>query len=95
MKAYAERTHLLADPLTKEGNCLIAEHRPGRMDGSDLLYRLRVAGWQNPAILTTVDGSLETKFCTRGAGYVHILRKPFPHHVLLDLVDRTLAAGAG
>ena len=94
VKAYAQAPHLLADPLTQEGDCLIAEHRPAQMDGFDLLRRLRAAGWQRPAILTTVDGSLETERCARGAGYAHILRKPFPHHVLLGLVDATLAAGA-
>lgn len=95
VRAFAEEACLLADPMTKEGACLIVEHRPAHVDGIDPLRQLRAAGWQHPAILTTTDHSAETELCARGAGYAHILHKPFPHHVLLDLVDGVLPPGTG
>ncbi|NML10281.1 response regulator [Sphingobium sp. AR-3-1] len=95
VKAYAEETRLLADPMREEAACLIAEHRPVHVDGIDLLRQLRAAGWQRPAILTTADHSAETELCARGAGYAHILHKPFAHHVLLGLVDGVLPLGLG
>ncbi|MEQ6332595.1 MULTISPECIES: response regulator [unclassified Sphingobium] len=95
VKAYAEETRLLADPMTEEGACLIAEHRPVHVDGIDLLHQLRAAGWQHPVILTTTDHSAETELCARGAGCAHILHKPFAHHLLFGLVDRVVARGPG
>ncbi len=95
VKAYAEETRLLADPMTEGRACLIAEHRPVHVDGIDLLRQLRAAGWQRPAILTTTDHSAETELCARGAGYAHILHKPFAHHVLLGLVEGVLPPGLG
>lgn len=95
VKAYAAEANLLGDPMTKEGSCLIAEHRPPHMDGIDLLRQLRATGWRRPAILTTVDVSAGTELHARGAGYAHVLRKPFAHHVLLGLVDGVVARGPG
>lgn len=95
VKAYAEGRLVLADPMTKKGACLIAEHRPAHVDGIGLLRELRAAGWRRPAILTTAQDPAEIEFHARGAGYAHILSKPFPHHVLLGLVDAVLAPSPG
>ncbi|AMK22899.1 response regulator [Sphingomonas histidinilytica] len=93
VKAYADEGFLIGDPATRDGACLIAEYRPPYADGIGLLRQLRAARWHHPAILTTDDRSAETESRAHGAGYAHVLRKPFAHHVLLDLVDGVLSRG--
>jgi len=95
VKAYAEDTFVRDYPMGRERTCLIAEHRPTHVDGIKLLRLLRAAGWHHPAILITTDHSAETERSALGAGYAHILRKPFAHHVLVGLVDGALVPRPG
>jgi len=75
MTTFADGESALAAPRKKEWRCLILDQKLPRMNGLDLLARLRAAGVTAPSILITTHPSLETRARADAAG-VEIIEKP-------------------
>ena len=95
VKAYAAGAALLRDPGLEAGVCLVAAHRQPHLDGIDLLWQLRAASWNNPAILIASENVGAIEPAARDAGYAHVVPGPFAHHLLLGLVEGLLSGGHG
>lgn len=75
MTTFADGESALAAPRKEEWRCLILDQKLPRMNGLDLLARLRAAGVTAPSILITTHPSLETRARADAAG-VEIIEKP-------------------
>lgn len=69
------------------GDCLLIDYKMPRMDGLELLRRLRKHADETPAIMITgyYSGSLKHQAAT--AGYTDVLEKPVPVDLLISSVQ--------
>ena len=94
VRAYAEGTALLADPLADSAGCFVADYSMADLDGLEVLSRLRSRGWSGPAVLITAFPTEELKERALASGFDEVLEKPFREHALADTMVRlTKAAG--
>lgn len=88
-RAFSSAAQALADPRTREAECLVADLVMPEVDGIELLEGLRKDGWQGPAVLISgyLTDPLEKQ--AKEAGFAVILQKPLREHILVESV-RTL-----
>ncbi len=75
-----------------ECGCIITDIKMPGLSGIEMTERLRAMGYATPVIMITAraDASLERQAYASGA--VCLLKKPFETGVLLDCLERALAA---
>ncbi|NIJ15392.1 response regulator transcription factor [Sphingobium vermicomposti] len=93
VRAYATGAALLADPLTRDACCFVADFRLEEIDGIEVLARLRKTGWSGPAVLITAFPSADLSARALAQGFGQVLEKPFREHALGDAVARLMGAG--
>lgn len=92
VRAYATGDSLLADTLSHDACCFVADYRLEQIDGIEVLSRLRASGWSGPAVLITAFPSAELSERALAHGFDQILEKPFREHALGDAVVRLTGA---
>jgi FixJ family two-component response regulator len=92
VRAHASSSLALADPAARGAACLVADLMMDEVDGIDLLQSLKGQGWAGPAILITGDAEGERAQRAADAGYATILQKPFVDALLIEAVERAVAA---
>ncbi len=92
VRAYSAGTALLADPLSADAGCFVADYSMEDLDGVEVLARLRSRGWNGPAILITAFPSPDLKERAFAEGFNEVLEKPFREHVLGDTIVRLVNA---
>lgn len=92
VRAYGAGRDLLADPLAREADVLVADYKMPEANGLELLARLRAAGWAGPAILIT--GYPEPDLAARAlqAGFMHVLAKPLVDGALANTIAGLLGS---
>jgi len=93
VRAYATGTALLADPLSRDASCFVADYRLEAIDGIEVLSRLRESGWSGPAVLITAFPSADLSDRALSRGFSQVLEKPFREQALGDAVARLTQAG--
>ncbi len=93
VRAYANGTALLADPLSRDACCFVADYRLEEIDGIEVLSRLRDRGWTGPAVLITAFPSAGLTERASAQGFSQVLEKPFRENALADAVARLTGAG--
>lgn len=94
VRAFASGEDLLADPVSAEAACLIADYRMPDVDGLAVLNGLRARNWNHPAILVTAHRSKDLDERASAAGFARILDKPLRERELTDTVVRLLGEAA-
>jgi FixJ family two-component response regulator len=91
VRAHGSATNALADPMTIEAACLVADLKMPDIDGIELLRTLRQRGWKGSAILISgfMTDVLEAQ--ARMAGYAGILRKPVADSLLVAKIQELVA----
>ena len=92
VREYSRATDLLSDKRGRTGCCLITDYWMPKINGLELLQRLRTTGWRGPAILIT--GHLEPDLAQRAIawGFCAVIEKPITDMRLVDLLKECLSA---
>ncbi len=81
---YRSGSELLSNRFLPPADCLLIDYKMPRIDGLELLPRLRAAGLQAPALMITGFFSTTLRKRAQLAGYVDLVEKPAPALVLLE-----------
>ncbi|ALL12322.1 response regulator [Caulobacter henricii] len=92
VRAYASGLALLADPTALGAVCLVADYRMPDIDGVLILKRLRALGWDGEALMITAFPTTELLDAAETAGFSRVIEKPMPGSVLVEAVERAMAA---
>lgn len=92
VRAYASGLALLADPTALGAVCLVADYRMPDIDGVLILKRLRALGWEGEALMITAFPTTELLDAAETAGFSRVIEKPMPGAVLVEAVERAMAA---
>jgi FixJ family two-component response regulator len=91
VRVYRDGDHFLAEDDLPPIGCLVVDYQMPRIDGIDLMKRLRVRRVELPAILITTKctpGLLER---ARQVGFRQVLEKPLEDGSLLEGIRGALA----
>ncbi|AWN53221.1 response regulator [Methylobacterium sp. 17Sr1-1] len=77
---------LLGDPALAEAGCVVTDFRMPRIDGLDLLSRLRAGGSLVPVILLTAHADVSTAVRAMKLGAFDFIEKPFAPRALVQAV---------
>jgi two-component system response regulator FixJ len=89
--AYSDPVAFLDDLRLVQNGCIITDIRMPRMDGIELLRRLRKQGVGLPVIIVTGHGDIPLAVEAIRSGAIDFLEKPFDGDALLDIVHVALA----
>lgn len=92
VRAYASGLALLADPTALDAVCLVADYRMPEIDGLLILTRLRELGWRGEALMITAFPTARLIDQALAAGYSRVIEKPMAEAVLVEAVERVMAA---
>lgn len=73
--------------------CAIVDVQMPGMDGIALLGRMKELGWTLPIIVVTGHGDIPLAVRAMKAGAVDFIEKPYRNDRILEVLDRTYAAG--
>jgi FixJ family two-component response regulator len=90
VRAYASGVSLLVDPAASDAACFIADYQMAELDGIEILSELRRREWNGPAMLITAFSSAKLTDRAIAAGFDAVIAKPFPDHMLVDVIGRLL-----
>ena len=91
MKDYASAVAYLEDGSV--GDCVLVDMRMPQMTGLELQQELNKRNSAVPVIVITGHGDVPLAVTAMRAGAFDFLEKPFDDDVLLDSIQRALAAG--
>ena len=82
----------LACTSTCRASCLLVDIQLGELSGVELARQLATDGFKFPIIFMTGcdDATIESQ--ATAAGGIAFLRKPFPAKMLIDVIQRAVAA---
>jgi len=90
-RGYASAEEFLAEQDVSSA-CVITDIQLPRMDGIEMLRRLRARGDDVPVIVITAREEERWALDAKAGGALCLLRKPFEPEALLDCLDRALGA---
>lgn len=88
--AYRSGTEFLTLQGQHGGDCLLIDYKMPRLDGLEVMRRLRAENDQTPAIMITgfYSDSLENR--ARSVGFASVLEKPAQPDLLVQMISETL-----
>jgi len=89
VEAFASGVELLSAKHLPDADCFLIDFKMPKLNGLDVLGRLRGAGVLAPALMITGDLTIDLKARAMDAGFVNVIEKP-PER--LALVDQIAAA---
>lgn len=94
VKDFSSGPQLLEDAAPSPADCIVCDVHMPVMSGLDLLATLASRGMARPTILITgrADDALRQR--ASAAGAFLLLEKPFDGDILIDAIDRAVAANA-
>ena len=91
VRLYAGGEDVLADQDLPADGCLVVDYDMPRMNGLELVKRLRGRHVELPAILITAKASTEIRERATRAGFRQVLEKPLEDGSLVDSIRGALA----
>jgi two-component system response regulator FixJ len=88
--AFASAEQFLASPAVSATGCLILDLGMPRINGMDLLERMRAGDYRIPTIVLTAHGTEAARERALRAGARAFLAKPFQVDILLEAVEASL-----
>jgi two-component system response regulator FixJ len=92
VRLYAGGEDVLADQDLPADGCLVVDYDMPRMNGLELVKRLRGRHVELPAILITANASTDIRERAARAGFRQVLEKPLEDGSLVDSIRGALAA---
>jgi two-component system response regulator FixJ len=89
---YADAVHFLDDVDLANAACLVTDVQMPDIDGAELLHRLKASNSPISVIVVTGVADVPTAVTLMERGAVTLLEKPYDQTVLLDAIERALAA---
>lgn len=83
VEVYRSGVELLSNRTLPEADCLLIDYKMPRLDGLELMTKLRTAGLTAPALMITGFFSNTLKSRAQAAGFTDIIEKPPPGNILL------------
>jgi FixJ family two-component response regulator len=91
VRLYESGAALLAEPHLPERACLVVDYNMPRMNGFELVRRLRDRHGAFPAVLITSDVTEDLVGLADEVGFCKVLEKPLMDDALLDWIEDILA----
>jgi len=88
--AYRSATELLLMQGAHGGDCLLIDYKMPRVDGLQLMSRLRELNDQTPSIMITGYYSETLRNRALTAGFTDVLEKPAQPTAIIDMVNQIL-----
>nr|WP_070958559.1 response regulator [Hyphomonas sp. Mor2] len=88
--AYRSGTEFLTLQGRHGGDCLLIDYKMPRLDGLEVMRRLRAGNDQTPAIMITGYYSDSLLARARTAGFAQVLEKPASPEALIQLISETI-----
>lgn len=88
--SYRSGTEFLMMQGQHGGDCLLIDYKMPRIDGLELMRRLRQKDDQTPGIMVTGFYSETLRNRALTAGYANILEKPSTPTILIEMIRETL-----
>lgn len=92
--AFASAEEFLLSPYVNDTSCVIADVQMAKISGLDLQDRLRASGNVTPMIFVTAFPDEKLKARALEGGAVCFLSKPFDSGVLIEYLNKALAAAS-
>ena len=86
VREHADAREILAELAQLDGDCLLTDMRMPRIDGLELLTRLRAAGSTLPVVVMSGYGDVATAVRAMKLGAYDFIEKPFRSKALLRAV---------
>ncbi|MDJ0921593.1 MAG: response regulator [Henriciella sp.] len=86
VQVYPDGRKFLFNHMAHSGHCILADYKMPRLDGLELIRRLRALGDMTPAIMMTGFYSNTLRQRALDAGYSDVLEKPTPAEILIDRI---------
>ncbi|MDN3575106.1 response regulator transcription factor [Methylobacterium longum] len=86
VREHANAGRILSEMAQLDGDCILTDLRMPRIDGLELLTRLRAAGCNLPVVVMTGYGDVTTAVRAMKLGAQDFIEKPFPPQALLRAV---------
>jgi FixJ family two-component response regulator len=93
VKDFASASQLLQDGAPRPTDCLVCDVHMPAMSGIDLIAKLTSRGLTLPTILISGRADEGLRRRALAAGAFLLMEKPFDGNVLVDAIDRAVAAG--
>jgi FixJ family two-component response regulator len=90
VRLYDRPEAVLDDPKLPERGCLVVDYRMPRMDGIELVTRLRARGVALPAILISARVNKQLHRLAERIGLADVLEKPLSGATLVDSIRSAL-----
>lgn len=88
--AYRSGTEFLTLQGRHGGDCLLIDYKMPRLDGLELMRRLRAGNDSTPAIMITGYYSDSLLARARSVGFAEVLEKPATPKALIQLISNTI-----
>lgn len=92
VEVYRSPAELLTNRTLPKADCYLIDYKMPKMDGLDLIKRLRELGILTPALMITGFFSNTLKARAKDAGYADVIEKPPVGSALLDRLAAVMAA---
>lgn len=89
--AYRNASEFLMMTGDHGGDCLLIDYKMPRIDGLELMHRIRQLDDQTPGIMVTGFYSDSLKRRAIEAGFADVLEKPAKPHALETMIEAVLA----
>lgn len=91
VRLYEGADELLADPELPDSGCLVVDYYMPRMNGVELIDRLRRRLVKLPAILITARATDDMRRRAARSGFRQVIEKPLEDGTLVDSIRGALA----
>ncbi len=88
--AYRSGTEFLTLQGRHGGDCLLIDYKMPRLDGLEVMRRLRAVNDTTPAIMITGYYSDSLLARAQSVGFAEVLEKPATPEVLIQLISNTI-----
>jgi CheY-like chemotaxis protein len=88
--AYRSGTEFLTLQGRHGGDCLLIDYKMPRLDGLEVMRRLRAGNDSTPAIMITGYYSDSLLARARSAGFAEVLEKPATPEALIQMISDTI-----
>jgi two-component system, LuxR family, response regulator FixJ len=92
VRLYGGADELLAEPDLPESGCLVVDYYMPKMNGVELVDRLRRRVVTLPAILITARVTDDMRLYAERSGFCQVIEKPLEDGTLVDSIRGALAA---
>lgn len=89
--SYRSGTEFLVLQGRHGGDCLLVDYKMPRLDGLELLRRVRAGNDTTPAIMVTGYYSDSLIARARSVGYAEVLEKPATPQKLIQMISNTIS----